>query len=78
MSKGGIRCMLLVILLSLTFSVNVYAVEIPAGNAIDQNWHQTITRAEQTRWYYRKYNGVMQKRLWSITYGRWKTKWINA
>lgn len=37
-----------------------------------------ITRAEETRWYFREYNGVKQKRLWSLTYGYWKTDWINC
>lgn len=32
-------------------------------------------RAEQTEWVYRFVNGKLQKRLWSITYGKWLTKW---
>lgn len=34
------------------------------------------TRAEQVRWYYRNNNGVEEMRLWSISYGVWKTDWI--
>lgn len=34
------------------------------------------TRAEQFRWYYRTYAGEKQMRLWSITYGVWRTDWI--
>lgn len=34
------------------------------------------TRAEQVRWYYRNNNGVEEMRLWSITYGVWRTDWI--
>ena len=35
--------------------------------------------AEEVEWYYR-YNdeGVLQKRLWSITYGYWLTDWIDC
>ena len=34
------------------------------------------TRVEQTEWIYRNNNGVVEKRLWSYTYGRWLTDWI--
>ena len=35
------------------------------------------SRAEETEWYYRIVdNLIVQKRLWSITYGYWKTDWI--
>lgn len=34
------------------------------------------TRAEQVRWYYRTNHGVEEMRLWSVTYGVWKTDWI--
>lgn len=34
-------------------------------------------RAEETKWYYRITDtGLVQMRLWSITYGYWKTDWI--
>lgn len=35
------------------------------------------TRAEETTWYYRVHNGMLQKRLWSLTYGYWLTDWID-
>lgn len=35
------------------------------------------THAEQTEWRYRKYNGQRQRRLWSITEGKWLTDWEN-
>lgn len=35
------------------------------------------TRLEETEWYFRiTESGLIQKRLWSITYGYWKTDWI--
>lgn len=34
--------------------------------------------AEEVEWCYRKYDGKWQKRLWSITYGRWLTDWIDC
>lgn len=35
------------------------------------------TQAEETTWYFRNNNGIMQMRLWSLTYGRWLTDWID-
>lgn len=35
------------------------------------------TRPEETVWYYRIYNGRYQMRLWSITYRKWLTDWID-
>ncbi len=34
------------------------------------------SRVEETEWYYRINNGHYEKRLWSITYGKWLTDWI--
>ncbi|MCQ4935136.1 MULTISPECIES: hypothetical protein [Anaerotignum] len=31
--------------------------------------------AEQTEWRYRLVDGDWQKRLWSLTYGKWLTEW---
>ena len=33
-------------------------------------------RLEETEWYFRVANGLLQKRLWSLTYGYWLTDWI--
>ncbi len=35
-----------------------------------------VMRAEQTMWYYRVTNGAREKRLWSLTYGKWLTDWM--
>ena len=34
--------------------------------------------SEETVWRQRIYNGMLQKRLWSITYGKWLTEWIDV
>lgn len=31
--------------------------------------------AEVTKWYYRMHNEKLQRRLWSVTYGKWLTEW---
>lgn len=46
------------------------AATVPTGEA------QVEPRAEEVRWYYRNNNGVDEMRLWSLTYGYWKTAWI--
>ena len=54
----------------------VPAVQVYA--ATSDNVHITaevVTRAEQTVWKYRTVNNKLQKRLWSITYGKWLTDW---
>lgn len=33
--------------------------------------------AEETEWVVRNYNGRIQMRLWSCTYGKWLTDWID-
>lgn len=35
-------------------------------------------RTEETKWYFRIYGDKLQMRLWSITYGYWKTDWIDC
>lgn len=47
-----------------------YASEIP-----DPTDDGPVAHAEETEWYYRRYDGRIQKRLWSITRGIWLTEW---
>lgn len=37
---------------------------------------EAVVQAEEFCWYYRTHNGVREMRLWSLTYGIWKTDWI--
>lgn len=34
-------------------------------------------RVEETKWFYRTYNGKLQKRLWSVTHEKWLTDWMD-
>lgn len=34
-----------------------------------------VIYAQETEWRYRVLDGKLQKRLWSITYGKWLTDW---
>ena len=74
-------CLLLVLIVGLSASFPAYADGPDATLGSD---HETIelqsgepTRAEETMWYYRVLNGIAQMRLWSITYGKWLTPWID-
>ena len=64
-----------IIFILLSFSV------LPASAAENIVVPSTISEdgvapaSEETVWCTRIHNGVLQKRLWSITYGKWLTEW---
>ena len=60
-----------------TMGTTVFAMETPQVTitATDEAIH---IMTEETEWYYRYWYGVYQKRLWSITYGKWLTDWIDC
>jgi len=67
-------CAFLAIVFCLTISAPVFA-------DYSRSSEETIvtaeeeSRAEETVWYFRCYAGLLQRRLWSITYGYWLTEW---
>lgn len=52
------------------------AFDLPAQTTDSVSDSPISTRVEEVGWYYRINNGVMEKRLWSYTYGVWLTDWI--
>lgn len=72
--------LILALVMCLSFSVAAFAENpnIPG----EEDGEELIIpgeqpRAEETQWYYRiTDDGLFQKRLWSLTYGYWKTDWI--
>ena len=62
--------LVLLIVVSLLGTVSAANVSVAAPEA-----ESGVARAEETEWYYRVNNGVLEKRLWSITYGKWLTEW---
>lgn len=42
---------------------------------INNSNEDIVVFAEQTEWYYRVVDGQLQRRLWSITWGKWLTEW---
>lgn len=65
----------IVLFIHLSFFISTSnAIPVYAHSSITES--NIVTRAEETKWYYRTYGGKVQKRLWSITYGYWKTAWM--
>ncbi len=66
--------------LMLTVTPPLYVQPVFYANSVQLSQDDSVspTRAEETKWYYRTVNGVLQKRLWSVTYGRWLTDWMDA
>lgn len=76
------RIVSMLLSLLLVFSISAAAFADYTGSPAGRDEVVTAdgeesTRAEETKWYYRiTEDGLFQKRLWSITYGYWKTDWI--
>lgn len=70
----------LLFLFAALLTMNVIAASALAVDAPKTPTNETVitTRGEQTEWVYRNNNGVIQKRLWSLTYAKWLTDWINV
>ena len=77
-----ILCLILALALVLSISVVAYAetVVYPEENEISETVIPGDSpQAEETCWYFRTTDdGLFQKRLWSLTYGRWLTDWITV
>jgi hypothetical protein len=63
----------------ITTTANAAVVATPSSSASINNQAEQITPyAEETTWYLRIHNGILQKRLWSNTRGIWLTDWIDC
>ena len=73
--------LLLALVMCLSVSVVAFADEIipeeEAGLTVSSVYPNDSSRAEETIWYFRTVNGIVQMRLWSITYRKWLTDWID-
>lgn len=71
------KFMLLLVTLSLVLSV--FSLPTFAAEPTPAKSQSTIdTKATETIWVTRTYNGKLQKRLWSVTYEIWLTDWIDV
>ena len=71
------KFVLWLVTLSLVFSI-VSIPAIAAEPTVSESQSTVEPRAEENVWYTRVYNGKLQKRLWSRTYGVWLTDWIDV
>lgn len=66
-------------LAALTFSIPTAASAGALTPIAISEQGDVAPAAEQTQWVFRTTeDGVLQKRLWSITYGVWLTDWIDV
>ncbi len=70
---GVIAAIAIATVLPATHAADVESVPIPEAAEA-----QVTLRVEETTWYYRQYNGKLQKRLWSNTENKWLTDWIDC
>lgn len=65
----------LILCLSLSFPAFAdYMIEDDLPMSEESSEIQPL--AEETEWFVRINNGMIEKRLWSYTYGKWLTDWI--
>ena len=77
--KNMLKVAVIAFTFSFVFELSCMAKENVIKNiAVCGENTEIETKVERVEWRYRTYNGVRQKRLWSITYGRWLTDWINC
>jgi len=71
-----IFCLLFVFIICITISIPAFA-DYPNDDVyqITSETSEGNTRAEETTWVYWKHDGIVERRLWSITYGYWLTDW---
>ena len=73
------KYLLVVVMVALFLQASLGSVIYAKADTISLSTDVNVTlRAEITEWNFRLYNGVLQKRLWSKTYARWLTDWINC
>jgi hypothetical protein len=71
-----IVCLLLVICFVFSLTVVAFADSYSDPDTLDEVViNDGGGRPEETEWVFRCWNGLLQMRLWSITYGYWLTEW---
>ena len=75
-----IASIILVVLTLLLLTMPAYAINAKSETTtISSIYIKAITeRGEVTEWVFRINNGILEMRLWSVTYGKWLTEWMPA
>lgn len=72
-----IKVFLLCTFLSASFITPCWGSTIQYSAFSQIELQEISIKSEVTKWYYRNNDGTKQKRLWSVTYGYWKSDWIS-
>lgn len=68
-------------ILIVAFAMNAVpvlaSVDVPVNISSASDQTEISPRAEETVWVVRKLDGKRQRRLWSLTYERWLTDWLD-
>ncbi len=77
--KNMLKVAVIIFTFSFVFELSCMAKENGIKNiAVYGDNTEIETKVERVEWRYRTYNGVRQKRLWSVTRSCWLTDWINC
>lgn len=74
LKKSFIRFLSLALLMVTALLSTGYMAHAQEIN-IDSTNGDVVIFAEETQWYYRTVDGRIQRRLWSLTWGKWLTEW---
>lgn len=58
--------------------ITVCVPTVPVRAATPGSGSEITPNAEEKQWFFRVHNGILQRRLWSITYRKWLTDWIDC
>ena len=62
----------------LLFGISAQAAPLVSPQEIGMDAASLVEpKGEELKYYFRIYNGKWQYRIWSVTYGRWVTDWID-
>lgn len=75
MKMKRMACALSALIMMLSLSISAAPAVSTVGNDFNGDTSTVAPKAEETEWYYRVYNGHLQRRLWSYTRGIWLTEW---
>lgn len=77
LKKTVLALLLALLTLSTCLAAGAAEVDVPVQPVQAAGDEGISPHAEETVWYTRTYNGMRQKRLWSITNQCWLTDWID-
>ena len=69
--------LVLIVVAMLIFTIPAFAANENAVIEVKSDAGEYVSPSmEVTEWRFRVYNGRLEMRLWSVTFGRWLTEWM--